>query len=71
MMVYVNGPPGVMQCTTCAAIHTIPAIRHTANLALLIYMTVLFADVSQCLEQYLTHKRHSVSICRVNERMGE
>lgn len=71
MVVYVNGPPGVMQCTTCAAIHTIPTIRHTANLALLIYMTVLFADVSQCLEQCLTHKRHSVNICRINERMGE
>lgn len=71
MVVHVNGAPRVMQCTTYVAIHSIPAIRHTANLTLFIYMTVLCAEVSQCLEQCLTHKRHSVNICSINERMDE
>lgn len=62
MAVCVNGAPRVMQCTTCAAVHGIPAVKRTTNLVLFISIAILLAGVPQCLEQCLAHKRHSVNI---------
>lgn len=38
MVVCVNGIPVVVQCTTCAAIQSSPAIGYATNLVLFIYL---------------------------------
>lgn len=55
LVVSVHGAPGIVQSSTCAAVHSSPAIRPAIHL----FMAVLFEAVSQSLESHLALKRHS------------